>query len=173
MKIRLYCAVSLLTVIMATVWLPVRAQAQFSFTLSSAPVSGAPGAMDVTFSGTLTNPGTFALTSDQDPSFNLLAGPAGADLTTFPVYLDNFFAPDPLTPGTTANPIPIFSVNIDPSAPLGQYTGNISFGYGGHTTGQDVTVNVVPEASSLPLLAVGGAYIGMVLWCRRPCRSSL
>jgi len=175
MKLRSVCFFAMLTATLALFWLPCPAQAQFSFTLTPASVTGAPGDMDLTFFGTLTNTGTTTLLSGQNPSFNLLTGPAGADLSTFPVVLGSFFAPDTLAPGTTST-IPIFSADIDPSAPLGLYLGNISFSYGGQSAGQDVSVNVaspqaVPEASSLSLLALGLVYLAAALVRRRQAAS--
>ena len=157
---------SLLAAVLTLIWLPACAQAQFSFTFPSATQSALPGTIGLTFSGTLTNSGATALAFGQNPSFNLLTGPAGVDLSTFPVYFDDFYGPSSLAPGQTVSRI--FSVDIDPSAILGSYTGNISFSYGGHTAGQDLTVNVVPtsvpEAGTLPLLALGMSYIGYVLF---------
>lgn len=169
MKIRHFCFFALLAA--ALVWLPCRAHAQFSFTFTPASVTGAPGGADLTFFGTLTNAGTTTLVSDLKPSFNLLAGPDGVDLNTFPVFLADVFTPDTLAPGTTAV-IPIFSVSIDPAAPIGEYNGNISFSYGGHVAGQDVIVNVaptqaVPEAGSLPVLGLGLVYLAGVFLRRR------
>lgn len=169
MKIRHFCFFALLATVL--VWPPCRAHAQFSFTFTPASVTGAPGGADLTFFGTLTNTGTTTLTSGQDPSFNLLMGPSGVDLTTFPVFLSSFSTPDTLAPGTTAV-IPIFSVSIDPAAPIGVYSGNILFSYGGHAAGQDVIVNVaptqaVPEAGSLPVLGLGLVYLAGVFLRRR------
>lgn len=174
-KTRLPAALSLLAAILCLACLPACAQAQFSFVIDPAVQSAAPGTNTLTFSGTLSNTGQTALTSDKNPAFNLLTGPAGVDLTTFPVYLDNFFAPATLNTGQTQSQI--FSVNIDPAAGLGQYTGNISFGYGGHVASQDnITVNVapaaVPEAGTLPLLALGCAFLGLKLRRKRPDTSA-
>ena len=158
---------SLLAAILTLGSLP--AKAQFSFTLPSATQFVQPGTIGLTFSGTLTNYGATALAFGQDPYFNLLTGPVGVDLSTFPIYFDDFYGPNSLAPGQTVSRI--FSVDIDPSAALGKYTGNISFSYGGHTAGQDLTVNVVPasvpEAGTLPLLALGVSYIGYVLFASR------
>lgn len=166
---RFNIALSPLAAVLFLAWLPARAQAQFSFTLSPATLSALPGATGVTFSGTLTNSGATALTFNQNPSFNLLTGPPGADLSAFPIYFDNFFGPSSLAPGQTVGSI--FSVDIDPSAVLGKYTGNISFSYGGRTAGQNLAMNVgpaaVPEAGTLPLLALGVGYIGCTLRAAR------
>ena len=162
---RLRLVLPLLAVALTLGWLPARAQAQFSFTLTPATLSALPGTTGLTFSGTLTNSGTTALAFGQNPSFNLFTGPAGVDLSTFPIYFGDFFGPNSLAPGQTMGSI--FSLDIDPSAGLGKYTGNISFSYGGRTAGQDLTVNVgppsVPEAGTLPILALGVGYIVYVL----------
>ena len=107
--------------------------------------------------------------NDNDPVFNLSSGPSGQDLTTFPIYLDNFYAPASLAPGQIVSQV--FSVNIDPFAMQGQYTGNISFSYGGQLAGQDFTINAmpaaVPEASTFPLMALGTVYLAVMLWRQR------
>ena len=154
---------------LALAWLPSRASAQFSFTVNPAPVTGAPGDT-VTFFGTLTNTGTSALASDLNPGFNLFSGPAGADLTAFPVYLGDVLAPDTLAPSTTVTG-PLFSVALDPAAPLGQYGFNFSFSYGGSPVGQDLFVNVaspqaVPEAGTGLGLAFGLLCL-FAIWKRR------
>ncbi len=163
MKTRLLCAALLLLCLLA--WLPSRASAQFSFALNPTTVTGAPGDM-VTFFGTLTNSGNTPLSSGQPPTFNLLSGPAGADLTTFPVDLAAVLAPDSLAPGTTAS-LPLFALSLDPTTPLGQYGANFTFSYGGHTAGQDLFVNVaapqaVPEAGTGLTLALGLLCLGVV-----------
>lgn len=169
MSTQFYRSILLLASLGTCLWLPCRAQAQFSFTLSPSTLSAAPGTNNLTFSGTLTNVGSSALANDEDPAFNLLTGPLGEDLNTFPIYLDNFYAPASIAPGQTVSQI--FSVNIDSSAMQGQYTGNISFSFGGKLAGQDVTVNAVPaaipEGSTLLLLALGITYLGFVFWHRR------
>ena len=166
---RLHIALSLLAAVLTLAWLPARAQAQFSFAFSPATLSALPGTNALTFSGTLTNSGTTALAYGGHPDFNLFTGPAGADLSTFPIYFADFFGPDSLAPGQTVSSI--FSVDIDPTAVLGKYTGNFSVDYGGHTAGQNITVNVgppsVPEAGTLPLLTLGVGYIGYVLFDAR------
>ena len=166
---RLHIVLTLLAAVLTLAWLPARAQAQFSFVLNPATLSALPGTVGLTFSGTLTDPGTAALAFGQDPSFNLLTGPTGVNLATFPIVLDDFFGPNSLTPGQTTGSI--FSVDIDPAAALGKYTGNISFSYGGHSAGRDFTLNVgppqVPEAGTLPLLALGMGYIGYALFAAR------
>jgi len=162
-------ALALLTTVLALAWMPVRAQAQFSFTLDPATQSALPGANAVTFSGKLTNGGTTNLTSDPNPTFNLLSGPDGADLSSNLIYLDSIFAPDSLAPGDTVSRI--FSVNIDPAALLGQYTGNFTLGYGGQLAGKDMTINVVsatvPEVSTLLPLLLGCALLGILCRPRR------
>ena len=166
---RSHIALSLLAAVLCLAWLPTRAQAQFSFALNPATLSALPGTTGLTFSGTLTNSGATALTFNQNPYFNLLTGPAGVNLSTAPIYFDDFFGPNSLASGQTAGSI--FSVDIDPSAVLGKYTANISFSYGGHSAGQDLTINVgppqVPEAGTLPLLALGVGYIGYALFAAR------
>ncbi len=173
-----FCSLALLLfAALALFWLPGRADAQFSFTLSTASVSGAPGDAGLTFYGTLTNSGSDTLPLDQLPQFNLLFGPAGADLTAFPVTLDSFFVPDSLAPGTTAA-LPLFSVAIDSAAPLGQYQGNLSFGYGGQVFGSDsVIVNAVapqavPEMGSAAPLALGLVCLALLLRRRASPRSA-
>lgn len=170
---------ALLALVLAIAWLPARAQAQqpaFSFVLSPATLSALPGTVGLTFSGTLTNPGPNTIAFSGNDSFTLSKGPAGADLSLFPISEDTFFGPNSLAAGSTVSRI--FSLDIDSAAPLGTYTGNISFGYGGHIVGRTVTVNVgtpspVPEASTLPLLTLGVGYLGYVLFIARRRRATV
>ena len=170
---------ALLALVLALAWLPGRAQAQqaaFSFVLSPATLSALPGTVGLTFSGTLTNPGPNAIAFNGNDSFALLTGPAGANLALFPITEDSFLGPNSLAAGSTVGHI--FSLDIDSTAPLGIYTGNISFGYGGHVVGRTVTVNVgtpspVPEASTLPLLTLGTGYLGYVLFTARRRRATV
>jgi len=157
-------------------FLPAPARAQFTLTLSTSAVTGLPGNTDLQVLGSLTNlantPADFVT-----ESFNLLSGPSKADLTTALVFSDdNLTNPQiPLTlgakqvfPGPTgATFAPLLFLNADPTAPLGLYTGNFSITYGGQTVGRDFTINLappsVPEAGTLPILALGVGYIGYIL----------
>ena len=171
---RLLLPAFLSALLLACLWLPPRAQAQTTLTLSPAILTAEPGTNELIFSGTLTNSGSSAVTNGQDPAFNLLTGPSGEDLTTFPIYLDNFYAPNSLDPGQSAGQI--FSVSIDPSTLEGEYTGNISFSYDGQLVGQDITVDVGPSAAPEPstrvVLVLVAICLGTLLWRRRFCQRS-
>lgn len=169
MKTRFPVAALFLLCVFAQAWLPSRAQAQFSFTLSPATLSGAPGDT-LTFFGTLTNSGNTSLASNRHYTLTLLSGPVGADLTAFQVDFAGIFAPNTLAPGTT-EALPLFALSIDPATPLGQYGANFTLGYGGSTAGQDLFVNVaqpqaVPEAGTGAVLALGLLCLA-VLFTRR------
>ena len=161
-------------------YLPAPAWAQFTLTLSPSAVTGLPGSTDLVVYGSLANLANTPTNFVTD-SFNLLSGPSTADLTMALVFSDdNLTNPQtPLTlgakqvfPGPTgATFAPLLFLNADPAAPLGLYKGNFSITYGGRTVGQDFTINLappsVPEAGTLPILALGVGYIGYILLAAR------
>lgn len=161
-------------------WLPAPARAQFTLSLAPSAVTGLPGSTDLIVYGSLANLANTPADFVTD-SFNLLSGPSSADLTTALVFSDdNLLNPQtPLTlgakqvfPGPAGTTFaPLLFLNADAAAPLGLYTGNFSITYGGRTVGRDFTINLappsVPEAGTLPILALGVGYIGYILLAAR------
>ncbi len=129
-------------------------------TLSISPLTAAvaPGTDNVIFSGDIGN-------NDQvdNPlagfNFNLVNTPAGADPTTAVVF-DSLFLPDPLPSSGYIGQL--FSLDIDPSAPTGVYTGNFDVSYGDDPdVNQNFTLDVenstttTPESNSATAMILG------------------
>jgi hypothetical protein len=158
---------TLLLAVLALAWPATRASAQFTFAVNPSALTIAPGTTEVTYSGTLSNTGASALLLN-DAAYNLTSGPATADLTSAVVPF-SYDGPETLV-GSQTYTGPIYTLNVDPNAPLGLYTGNITVTYGAQTLGRDVTLTLgtpVPEAGTLPLLALGVGYIGFVVRRRK------
>jgi PEP-CTERM motif len=105
-------------------------------------------------------------------NFNLTNGPSGADLNTAASF-DTLFAPDPLP--STGYVGQLFSIDVDPGATTGVYTGNFDLQYLNGDTGaledanQDFTFDVenpnatvTPEPSSLWLFGIGLTAVGLL-----------
>lgn len=149
-----------------------RAHASIVLSIIPPTESGVPGGSNVVFTGSVysTDPGPFAFDS---AGINLLTGPAGADLTTFPISRAAVDAPlDSITDAGYNGPI--FEVAIDPAALTGAYTLNFNISYGGQPVGADTTVNVisplanpVPEPSGAVIVLLGASLVGVLGVCRR------
>jgi hypothetical protein len=156
-------------ILFALAWQPTAAHAQISLSISPATVTAMPGATGVSVFGTLTNSGTASVDLD-DAYYNLLTGPAGADLTSA-ISFSDYSAPFTLTAGQSYSGA-LFTFDTQPDAPVGDYTGNFAVSYGGQATDQtnpNFTVTLqsaaVPEASTtvslglLLALGLGGMVI--------------
>ena len=158
-----------LAALLTLFWLPQAAHAQISLSLSPTPITALPGDVGVSVFGSLTNSGTASVDLN-NAFFNLLSGPGGSDLTSA-IFLSNYSAPLTLSAGQVYSG-ELFTVDIDQNAPLGVYGGNFSVAYGDQTVGKDVSFDLVsstpvPEASTLSLLGLGLAVIGVTLVRRR------
>ena len=155
-------------------WLPTSAQAQVLLTLAPDQVLGLPGQAGLSVFGSVSNSGSTSVDID-NAYFTLFSGPDGTDLTSAFTF-SGYEAPLTLDAKQVYTGA-LFTLDADPSALLGTYNGNFSVSYSGDAVGQDtvgenVTFSLgattpVPEASSLPLLALGCAWIGGMLWLRK------
>ena len=158
--------------LVALAWLPTPAQAQFTLNITPSAVTAMPGDLNVPISGTLTNLAGTPVDL-QNENFNLLSGPNGANLGTAIIFSDMNLTNPPLPQTLGANQAysgPLVFLDTDASAPLGTYIGNFSVQYGTQTIGQDFTIQLgtpVPEAGTLPLLALGAGFVLIAAWRRR------
>jgi hypothetical protein len=158
---------TLLLAVLALAWPATRASAQFTFAVNPSALTAAQGTTEVTYFGTLSNTGTSDLLLN-DAAYNLISGPTGFDPATTIVPF-SYDGPTDLV-GNQVYTGPLYTVDVDPNAPLGLYTGNIAVTFGTQAIGQDVTLTLgtpVPEAGTLPLLALGVGYIGFAIRRRK------
>lgn len=145
-----------LSALLAMASRPATAQRQVvDLVLDPGSPSGQAGAA-LPVTGTLTNTGTTSVDLDNF-YFNLLNGPASADLTSA-IFFSDYLAPQTLGPRQTYTGT-LFTLGTDPGAPVGDYQGNFTFAYGSQVIGRDINMiitapvqpSAVPEPGTLIL----------------------
>ena len=155
--------------------MPANAQRQVvDLVVDPGTPSGQAG-MDLPVTGKLINNGPTSVDLDNF-YFNLLNGPASADLT-LAVFFSDFEAPLTLGPNQTYTGT-LFTLGTDPGAPAGAYQGNATFQYGGQVIGQDIGLTIVapnqakavPEPGTLVMALPAVCLLALVMRRRVPAR---